>query len=1025
MLRIRRSPHNASAPAVAFERLANLPAQVPTVKRLPALAVLGCCLIVTGTVRSLAADEPKPIEIAELKREAPVDFEKEVLPALTKNCLACHNAKDAEGDLVLETPQSILKGGFSGPAVVAGKSGESLLLKVAAHLEEPIMPPADNGVDAKPLSSEQLGLIKLWIDEGAKGEVAAKNAPLTWQSLPPGMNPIYAAAVTPDGRYVACGRSNQIFIYNVATGELVTRLTDPALVDGELYKNRGVAHLDLVQSLAFSPDGQTLASGGFREAKLWRRADNVKLAEVAAGGPAVRALAVSADGKLAATGDASGAIKLWDAASLKEPKVLSGHASAVTGIALLDGGKLVSVSEDKTVRVWNVADGAELTKFEAPAAGTSLVVIPGGQVATGHADNLIRRWTLPAEAGGAIAAAGEIAGHTGPIASLAVLGGEKPQLVSGSADGTVRIWNLDDNKQVREIAHGAAVTAVAARPDGKQLASAGADNQIKLWNAADGAAWASPDKRAIAELKGDFGAQFKVAQIDRRLAFVNGRAADDKKALADAEAKVISTSQAVATTQTAKEAAAKTLKEKQDAVKPAADAKDAADKALAAAKDANTAAAEAAAKAKAAAEAAKDNADLAKANEEAAKAAAAADAAFKEAEKKAGEAKAAHDKATQELAAAESANSAAEQAAAAAVANVKKAVNEVPAAEQTVKDSEALLASVQKELDEAKAVAMAAEKPVRWLTYSADGKQLASAGENNLVRTWNSDTGVPIESYTGHSAAPQVAAFTPAGVISAAADGGMIVWQAAPGFTLERTIGSVDDVATFGDRVTALAFSPDGKLLATGGGEPSREGELKIFNPADGTLVREIPDAHSDTVFGLEFSPDATYLASSAADRFVKVFKVADGKLARSFEGHTHHVLDVTWKSDAKVLASAGADNVIKVWDFITGDQLRTTAAFEKEVTAIAFVGASPQVLASSGDKTVRLVNTDDGKMVRTFSGPADFMYSIATTADGQLAISGGQDSTLMVWLVGDGQLLQSLKSPAPAETAPQQAANN
>jgi WD40 repeat protein len=994
------------------------------VKRFPALAVLGLCLAAIGAGRSLAEDEPKPIEIAELKRDQPIDFEKDVLPALTKNCLACHNAKDAEGDLVLETPQTILKGGFSGPAVVAGKSGESLLLKVAAHLEEPIMPPADNGVDAKPLSSEQLGLLKLWIDEGAKGEVKAKNTSLAWQPLPAGMNPIYAAAVTPDGRYVACGRSNQIFVYNVATGELVTRLTDPALV-GELYKNRGVAHLDLVNSLAFSPDGQTLASGGFRETKLWRRADNVKAAEVAPGGPSVRSLAVSTDGKLIATGDASGAIKLWDVASLKEPRTLSGHTGAVTGLAFIEGGKLASAAEDKTVRLWNTADGAELAKVEAPAPATSLVALPGGQVATGHADNLIRRWTLPAEAGGAITAAGEIAGHTGPIAGLAVLGGEKPALVSGSADGTSRVWNLADNKQVLEVAHGAAVTAVAARPGGKQLASAGADNQIKLWNAADGKPWVSPDKRAIGELKGDFAAQFQVAQIERRLAFANGRSVDDKKALAEAEAKIISTSQAVATTQTAKEAAAKTLKEKQDAVKPAADAKDAADKALAAAKDANTTAADAAAKAKAAAEAAKDNAELAKANEEAAKAAAAADAAFKEAEKKAGEAKAAHDKATQELTAAESANNAAEQAAASAVVNVKKAVNAVPAAEQTVKDSDAHLAAVQKELDEAKAAATAAEKPVRWLAYSADGKQLASAGENNLVRTWHSDTGVPIESFAGHAAVPQVAAFTAAGVVSAAADGSLILWQGAPSFTLERTIGSVDDTATFSDRVTALAFSPDGKLLATGGGEPSRDGELKIFNPADGTLVREIPEAHSDTVFGLEFSPDATYLASSAADRFVKVFKVADGKLARSFEGHTHHVLDVTWKSDAKVLASAGADNVIKVWDFTTGDQLRTAAGFEKEVTAIAFVGATPQVLASSGDKTVRLVNTDDGKMLRTYSGSADFMYTIATTPDGLLAISGGQDSTLLVWLVGDGLLLQSLKAPAPADSATQQAANN
>ncbi len=990
-------------------------------KRSPALALLLTCLVSSSA--ALAEDEVQGIEIAEIKRETPVDFEKEVLPALTKNCLACHNAKDSEGDLVLETPQTILKGGFSGPAAVPGKSGESLLLKVAAHLEEPIMPPADNGVDAKPLTSEQLGLIKLWIDQGAKGEVSAKNAALDWQSLPPGMNPIYAAAVTPDGRYVACGRSNQIFIYRVATGELVTRLTDPALVDGELYKNRGVAHLDLVQSLAFSPDGEMLASGGFREAKLWRRADNLRIAEVAPGAAPARALALSADGKLVATGDASGAIKLWDVATLQEPRAFGGHAGPVTGLAFLDGGKLVSASEDKTLRSWNVVDGAELAKLETPAPATSLVTLPGGQLATGHADNVIRRWTLSAEAGSEITPAGEIAGHTGPVTCLALLAAEKPQLVSGSADGSLRVWNLEDNKQVREITHGAAVAAVAARPDGKQLASAGADNQIKLWNAADGAAWTSPDKRAIAELKGDFTAQFKVSQLERQTAFVSGRVADDKKALADAEAKIITTANAVTASQTAKEAAAKTLKEKQDAIKPATDAKDAADQAFAAAKDANTAAAEAAATAKAAAEADAANADLAKANAEAAQAAAAADAAMKEAEKKSGEAKAALDKAQQELTAAESANSAAEQAAASAIANVKKAVGDVPAAEQTLQDSEARLAAVQQDLDAAKAAAAAAEKPVRWLAYAADGQQLVSAGENNLVRTWQSDTGSPVDSYVGHAASVQAAAFTPAGVLSAAADGSLILWQATPNWTLERTIGNVDDLATFNDRVTALAFSPDGKLLAAGGGEPSRDGELKVFSAADGTLVRAFSEAHSDTVFGLEFSPDGTYLASSAADRFVKVFKMADGKLARSFEGHTHHVLDVTWKADAKVLASAGADNVIKVWDFTTGDQLRTTAAFEKEVTAIAFVGATPQVLASSGDKTVRLVNTDDGKMLRTYAGSQDFMYTVATPSDGLLVISGGQDSTLLLWLVGDGQLVRSLTPPA--EAAPQQTANN
>ncbi len=152
-----------------------------------------------------------------------------------------------------------------------------------------------------------------------------------------------------------------------------------------------------------------------------------------------------------------------------------------------------------------------------------------------------------------------------------------------------------------------------------------------------------------------------------------------------------------------------------------------------------------------------------------------------------------------------------------------------------------------------------------------------------------------------------------------------IVWQALPVWQLERKIGNVDDPAIIVDRVLALAIDPSGNLLATGGGEPSRSGELKLWNVADGKLIRTITPSHSDTIFGLDFSPDGLLLASGAADRIVKVFNVASGALANSFEGHTHHVLDVAWRGDGKMLASAGADCVIKFWDYASGDQLRAS----------------------------------------------------------------------------------------------------
>ena len=425
-----------------------------------------------------------PIAIAAVKHEGPVSFEKEILPLLVKNCVACHNAKKAENSLVLETPQSILKGGDNGPAVVAGKSAESLLLKAASHAEEPMMPPADNGVGAVALTGEQLGLVKLWIDEGATGTIAGA-APLKWQPLPPGVNPIYAVAMTADGQYGACGRANQVFVYNLASGQLATRLTDAELVKRGLYQH-GVAHLDLVQSLAFSPDGSLLASGGYREVKLWRRPRDVHRADFAGVAAAVQSLATSADGKWAATGAASGAIQLWNLSAPRDPKLISGHTAAVTGLLFTaDGSKLVSASLDKTLRAWNTSDGAAAGQIETPAPINALVRLADGRVASGGADNIVRLWTLGGDAAAAFAAAAQLPPHAQPITALAASPAETAPLVSASADGVVRIWNLATAQPLGEINHGAAVTAVAARVDGKQIATAGADHQIKLWNAAD------------------------------------------------------------------------------------------------------------------------------------------------------------------------------------------------------------------------------------------------------------------------------------------------------------------------------------------------------------------------------------------------------------------------------------------------------------------------------------------------------------------------------------------------------------
>src|SRR2546423_4926044 len=136
----------------------------------------------------------QPLPVATLERKTPVDFEAEVLPVLRDNCLACHNRTRAKADLVLETPADILKGGENGPAVVPGDAKASLLLQAAAHQSKPVMPPTDNKVSAVDLTPPQLGLIRLLIEQGAKGGVPAP-PPTQWQSPSASVHSIYSGAI--------------------------------------------------------------------------------------------------------------------------------------------------------------------------------------------------------------------------------------------------------------------------------------------------------------------------------------------------------------------------------------------------------------------------------------------------------------------------------------------------------------------------------------------------------------------------------------------------------------------------------------------------------------------------------------------------------------------------------------------------------------------------------------------------------------------------------------------------------------
>ena len=159
------------------------------------------------------------IPVEELPSGRTVDFGDDIYPLLSDNCVSCHSKSTRKGGLNLETPADILKGGDSGPAAVPGKAEKSLLMKASTH-EDPdsAMPPRDNKVKAKNLTPAQLGMLKRWIDSGAAaGRTAVRE--LKWQPLPAHLRSILAVSVSSDGKSAACARGNQLFVYEVASGE--------------------------------------------------------------------------------------------------------------------------------------------------------------------------------------------------------------------------------------------------------------------------------------------------------------------------------------------------------------------------------------------------------------------------------------------------------------------------------------------------------------------------------------------------------------------------------------------------------------------------------------------------------------------------------------------------------------------------------------------------------------------------------------------------------------------------------------
>ena len=250
-------------------------------------------------------------------------------------------------------------------------------------------------------------------------------------------------------------------------------------------------------------------------------------------------------------------------------------------------------------------------------------------------------------------------------------------------------------------------------------------------------------------------------------------------------------------------------------------------------------------------------------------------------------------------------------------------------------------------------------------------------------------------------------AFGPAGrLLATAGYHEVILWTAEDG----RLVRRLTDVA---QQTYGIDFNPEGDTVVVASGTPAEIGETSLFRVSDGRRLRTLITS-TGVMYSARYSRDGQWIATAGEDKLIHVFNARDGNRRFKLADHYLTVMDVAWAPNDKWLASVSLDKNVKVFDTKTGLQFAnfqkaTESSFEGLVYGVDFSPDGSKVVSCGNHRHVRISNTDDGKLVREIGGFDASVMRVRVSQAGTV-YSSSANHTITAHNLEDGQLIQTFE---------------